>query len=192
MKKKALVCAFIAICLSIIAYSTTAYFAYENTASNVITMGNIKIELQELSVPADGGEPIPFENAIDVLPGTSVSKIVQVKNTGSQSAWIRISVDKTLLLADGISGEVDLSLVTYNVNTDKWIEKDGYYYYADALQPEETTEPLFTEVSFAATMGNMYQQSKAILKVQAQATQITHNGTTALDAAGWPKQSKEG
>lgn len=82
MKKKVFVCAFIAVCLSIVAYGTTAYFSYEDTATNVITAGDVKIELQEWAIPDTGGDPVPFEDVIDVQPGTAVSKIVEVKNTG--------------------------------------------------------------------------------------------------------------
>jgi hypothetical protein len=35
-------------------------------------------------------------------------------------------------------------------------------------------------------MGNIYQQSKAIIKVFAQATQTANNGETVFTAAGWP------
>ncbi|MBR5285932.1 MAG: hypothetical protein IKU30_03455 [Clostridia bacterium] len=191
MKKKILVIAFIAVCLSIVAYSTTAFFSVDDTATNVITMGNIKIELEELAIPDDGGDPVPFSDVIDVLPGTNVSKIVQVKNTGNNSAWIRISIDKAIELAEGINGEVDVALVSLNVNTENWTELDGYYYYNTALNAGETTEPLFTTVSFASNMGNIYQQSKAIIKVFAQATQTANNGETVFEAAGWPAEQAE-
>ena len=187
MKKKIFICALLVICLSLIAYSTTAYFTYEDTATNVITMGNIKIELQELAIPDSGGEPIPFKDAIDILPGTDVSKIVQVKNVGAHPAWIRVSVAKSILLADGVNGEVDLSLITYDLNTQYWTEQDGYFYYKDILNPGETTKPLFTKVMFAPNMNNMYQQSKAIIKINAQATQVANNGSTVFEATGWPK-----
>ena len=65
--------------------------------------------------------------------------------------------------------------------------KDGYYYYNAALEPGHTTEPLFTAVHFAKTMSNMYQESRAILQVNAFATQTAHNGASALEAAGWPE-----
>ena len=187
MKKKIAVCAFIAVCLSIIAYSTTAYFTYEDTATNVITMGNIKIELQEWSIPNGGGEPIPFEDVIDVQPGMDISKIVQIKNTGGQDAWVRISLNKAITLADGVEGEVDLSLISYDLNTEYWIEQNGYYYYNTILKSGETTKPLFTKVTFSPNMSNLYQQSKAIIEVTAQATQVVHNGDSVLEAAGWPK-----
>lgn len=186
MKRKILVFALLAACLSMLAYSTTAYFTYEDTATNVIAMGNIKIELQELSIPNDGSEPVSFTDPIDVLPGTSVSKVVRVKNIGSNPAFLRIAVKKSVLLAEGLTGEVDTSLITCNINTEKWIEQDGYYYYTEKLAPGETTAPLFTEVSFAPNMSNLYQQSRALIHIQAQATQVANNGSTALDAAGWP------
>ena len=186
MKKKIIVFALIAVCLSTAAYGTLAYFTYEDTATNVITTGDIKIDLLEWT-KTDEGELVPFEDVIDVMPGIEVSKIVEVKNVGGQPAWIRVSVDKSIVLADGVEGEVDLSLVTYNLNTEYWTEKDGYFYYNSKLKPGETTEPLFTAVAFAADMSNMYQHSKAYVKIDAQATQTANNGETVFEAAGWPK-----
>lgn len=185
MKKRILVIAVIAIFASLAAYGTLAYFTYEDTATNVITAGDVKIDLEEWA-ESEGGSLVPFEDIDDVMPGMDVSKIVQVKNTGGQDAWIRVSVEKTITLADGKDGEVDLSLVTYDLNTEYWTEKDGYYYYNEVLKPGETTEPLFTTVSFSKEMSNMYQHSRAVVEIDAQATQAKNNGTTVFDAAGWP------
>lgn len=187
MKKKMLACALVAICISIAAYGTIAYFTYEDTATNVITAGDVKIALQEWAIPDGGGDPIPFEDATDVMPGMEVSKIVQIKNTGEQPAWVRTSLEKSIILAEGVEGEVDLSLLSCDLNTKNWTEKDGRYYYNSILPPGETTEPLFTRVIFDKTMSNMYQESKAVIKVNAQATQVKHNGEHVFEAAGWPK-----
>lgn len=187
MKKKMLAGALIAICLSIVAYGTTAYFTYEDTATNVITFGNIVIDLQEWAISPDTGEKVPYENPVlDVLPGREVSKIVQVANVGAEPAWIRISVDKSILLAEGVTGDVDLTLVSYDLNTEYWTEQDGYFYYNTALAAGETTQPLFTKVIFASNMSNLYQYSKAVLEIDAQATQVANNGATVFEAAGWP------
>ena len=184
MKKKLCVIALLVSCLAIAAYGTSAYFTYEETATNVITSGSIKVELQEWSDTSNG--LVPFKDIDGVLPGTEVSKIVQVKNVGGQAAWIRVSAEKAIQLAEGVDGDVDLSLISYDLNADFWTEKDGFYYYNTILQPSEVTEPLFTKVIFSATMSNMYQNSKAVIDVTAQATQVANNGTSALDAAGWP------
>lgn len=187
MKKKLFACACIAICFSIVAYGTTAYFSYQDTATNVITAGDVKIDLQEWALPDGGGEPVPFEDVMDVMPGMEVSKIVQIKNIGGQAAWVRISLEKSIVLADGMEGEVDLSFVSYDLNTQYWTEQNGYYYYNTILKSGETTKPLFTKVTFSPDMSNLYQHSKAKIEVDAQATQVIHNGETVFEATGWPK-----
>lgn len=185
MKRKILAMALIVMCMSIVAYGTLAYFTYEDTATNVIVAGNVKIALREWS-ETDGGERVATEGPMDILPGLHVSKIIEVENTGKNAAWIRISMQKAIELAVGKEGTVDVNLVGLNLNTEYWTEQDGYYYYKDVLQPGQTTQPLFTEVQFSAQMSNLYQQSKAILTIQAQAVQTANNGTTVLEAAGWP------
>ena len=130
-KKQILACAIIVSCLSLSAYGTIAYFTADAIATNVITSGNIKIDLKETAIPEDGGDPVPFEDRIGVMPGNEISKIVQVENTGSQAAYIRVSVDKEILLKDETAGEPDLSLISWNFNEENWEEKDGFYYYKE-------------------------------------------------------------
>ncbi len=185
MKKKIFLCALIAILFAIAASGTLAYFTYEDSATNVITAGRLEIELQEWTKNPDGSLS-EFADVGEVVPGATVSKIVQVKNTGGHTAWVRIAVRKSITLAEGREGQADLSLVQLDLNTEKWTEKDGFYYYNVPLQPGEVTEPLFTEVTFAENMGNLYQESSAVISVVAQATQTTHNGQTVFEAAGWP------
>lgn len=151
------------------------------------TMLSDMADLEERMLTPDGEKTVPFEDQLGVMPGSDVSKIVTVTNTGGQPAWVRVSLDKAIELARGVEGEADLSLVTCDLNTESWTEKDGYYYYNAALEPGQTTEPLFTAVHFAETMSNMYQESRAILQVNAFATQTAHNGASALEAAGWPE-----
>ena len=186
MKKKLLACSLLVIGLSTAAYGTVAYFTHEDTATNVITAGDIQIALQEWTVPEEGGEPVPFEDVIDVLPGAEVSKIVEVKNIGGQTAYIRVAVDKEIRLAAGVEGTPDTGLIACDLNTEYWTEKDGWYYYNAPLNAGDTTEPLFTTVTFEKNMSNLYQNSSAVIRVTAQATQTAHNGDTAIEAAGWP------
>lgn len=187
LKQKLLTLSAVIIVVALSAYGSVAYFTAEDTARNVITAGKLKIELQEKMLTSDGEKTVPFEDRLGVMPGSEVSKIVEVKNTGGQDAWVRVSVNKAIELAEGVEDEVDLSLISFDLNTDYWTEKDGFYYYTAKLAPGHTTEPLFTAVTFAKTMSNQYQNSKAILTVNAYATQTVHNGNTALEAAGWPE-----
>ena len=186
IKSKLLVLSAIAVIVALSAYGSIAYFTVEDTARNVITAGNVKIELQETMLTPDGENIVPFEDQIGVMPGCEVSKIVRVKNTGEQPSWIRVSVEKAIELAEGVEGEVDLSLVSFDLNTKKWIERDSFFYYTEVLEPGQTTEPLFTSVAFSKTMSNLYQDGHAILTVCAYGVQTVHNGNAVLEAAGWP------
>lgn len=168
-------------------YGTAAYFTAEGTATNVITAGNIRIELLESSI-GTGGERVPFENQVGVLPGCQVSKIVEVSNTGAAPAYVRVRVEKSIELAPGVEEEADLSLVTCDLNTADWTEKDGYYYYNDAVQPGALTSPLFTTVTFDESVGNAYKKCTVRIFVHAQATQAENNGSDPLEAAGWPEE----
>lgn len=192
MKKKVTVIALIVALVAVLSLGTAAYFTAEQTATNVVTSGSVKIKLHEMAVKEPGAEPVPFEDVQGVMPGSAVSKIVTVENTGSGTAWVRISVEKAIALAEGLEGETDLGLISLDINTERWSEHDGYYYYNAPLAAGETTEPLFTTVSFARSMGNLYQGSTATVSVLAQATQTANNGTTALDAVGWPAANDEG
>ncbi len=184
MKRKLFICSVIAIFISITALGTTAYFSHEATARNVITAGNVKIQLLQHTDAEQN--TVPYDGAVAVMPCTEISKIVEVKNTGTQAAWIRVSVQKAIAFAEGISGEPDLSLIHLDWNLDAWHQQEGYFYYLKALNAGETTEPLFTTVAFSTEMNNQYQNSTATIDITAQAVQFIHNGSTVFEADGWP------
>lgn len=191
MKKKLALLATLAACTAMIASGTLAYYTAQDKAHNVITSGNIEIELVETTDKLDANkQPIPFENVDGVMPGTAVSKIVQVKNTGEADAYIRVKVETNVTLATGNNAIPDYEPISieYATGTSKteWTEKNGYYYYNSPVAPGEITKPLFSEVYFKTSMGNEYQNSKAEVKVIAYGTQVANNGKNAVDAAGWP------
>lgn len=187
MKRKLFFIAVIVICLSLTAYGTLAYFTAEDTAHNVITTGDVDIELLEWA-DEDKTETFPKEGVSGVMPNTSVTKIVEIKNTGSGSAWVRIKVEKDITLAEGVGLEKpDLGLMVIDYDTENWIlMKDGYYHYKKPLESGQTTEPLFAEVTFDKTMGNDYQNATASVLVSAEAVQSANNGATYDQAKGWP------
>ena len=187
MKRKLLAVAVTVICLSMMAYGTLAYFTAEDTAHNVITSGEIDIELQEWA-DAEKTTPFPEDGVSGVMPGTEVTKIVEVKNTGANDAYIRVKVEKEFVLSEGVEGETDSGLMKIDFDETYWtLGEDGYYYYKTALEPGAVTEPLFASVSFDTTMGNIYQNSTAKVDVTAYAVQVANNGETVLDAQGWPE-----
>ena len=176
-KRKILTLALMLCMIAILAIGgTLAYFTAEETARNVITTGNLNMDLVE---ETSGGKPFPQNGIGNVMPGQAVDKIVYLKNSGNVAFYGRISLEKT------ISGGLSLDGITMDINTENWTEKDGHYYYNAAIQPGKKTEPLFTKVSFDAGLGNAYQNAKVEIDVRAQAVQCANNGSDPLSATGW-------
>lgn len=221
MKKRIFSLAVVIICLAILASGTLAYFTTEDTARNVITSGGLAIELVEgydddgnpLTAPKD----FPEEGLFGIMPGTSASKIVSVKNTGASEAWIRVWVNvgisedgdpitnptiKNLPLTITNADGEEIDVVTLDFNSTDWTKgEDGYYYYnspVETVEPKNITAPLFNTVAFAKEMGNEYQGCKVIIDVSAEAVQTANNpklgeGKTLADVnvltdvTGWPE-----
>lgn len=96
-KKKILVLALTIAMVAILAVGgSLAYLTDTKTATNTFTVGNVKIDLIEKAHTENG--LIDFKEANKVLkPGTSsdgnaVSKIVTVKNTGANDAWVWVEL----------------------------------------------------------------------------------------------------
>ena len=164
MKRKLLLLSVMVICIAIAAAGTLAFFNGDATAHNVITTGKVGI-----------------------MPGTTVNKIVVVSGEdGTADAWVRVKFTKSIQLADGKQGEVDLDLIRLNIDTSKWELKDGWYYYKEAVKANQEAAPALLSVQFDATMDNTYQGATATVDVLAQAVQCANNGTSAQTAGGWP------
>ena len=188
MKRKLLILSVLVICIATLAAGTLAYFTSEGNAHNVITTGGVEIAVQEW---ADKEKQTPFEDLEGIMPGMTVTKIAEIKNTGASDAWIRVLVTKKIQLAG--DGTPNTALVELNLNLTDWTQgTDGYLYYNKALTPGEVTAPLFTTVTFNATMGNEYQNAVATVTVLAQAVQTANNGETVMAAKGWPSTTTGG
>lgn len=187
MKRKLLILSVLAICIATLAAGSLAFFTSEGTAHNVITTGGVEITVQEW---ADEAKKTPFEDLEGIMPGMTVTKIAEIKNTGASDAWVRVLVTKNITLAG--EGTPDTNLVDLDLNLDHWTPgQDGYLYYNKALKPGEVTEPIFTAVTFNGTMGNEYQNATATVDLTAQAVQTANNGDKATQAQGWPAAQGE-
>lgn len=188
MKRKiAALVVFIAVAVMSIS-GTMAYFTADSIATNVITSGNIKIDLIEMEKTDDGLKP--FEDKTGIMPGDTISKIVTVKNTGDNPAYVRVLVNKMVTLESGAISEAGNQLITCDFNTADWTAVDGYYYYNKPLAAGEETTALFTTVTFSTAMGNLYQNCTATIDVEAQAVQVKNNGNNVFEAAGWPEEQQ--
>ena len=186
MKKKILVVAAVVICLAIATTGTLAYFTYSDEAHNVITTGGVNIKLVEKTQREDGTlVDFPEDGIHRVMPATDVSKIVSVKNTGKNGAWVRVKVELKITSSDG--AELPADVMKYEVGKNWSMEPDGFIYYAKPVEAGESTGILFDTVHLAPEMGNEYQGCTANIEIFAQAVQTANNGDTVLKAAGWPE-----
>ena len=184
MKKRLIGFSLILMMLAIIANSTIAYFTDQEEAINVITAGNIKIELNEM-MKNENGDLIAYQNDMIMVPNTTISKIVTVTNSGNQDAYVRIEVEKFIQTLNA-NNNLDPSVIEIAINDEMWKELDGYYYYQAVLKPQQQSEPLFNEVYFRSDMGNEYQNCKAIIDIYAYSVQAKNNGNNVMEAKGWP------
>lgn len=182
MKKRIVLIALMVCCAALIATGTMAYFTAEETAFNVISMGVLKMELHEETT---GGEPWPDGGIEGVMPGMDIDKKVYIENVGGVDFWARISVEQVIEAAEGVEAELDFSNITLDLDEENWTEKDGWYYYNEAVKPGQETTPLFNVVQFGADLGNEYMNAHVEITVTAQTVQAKNNGATALEATGW-------
>ena len=181
MKRKILILSVLAILIAILAAGSLAYYTADTKAHNVITTGDVAIRLNEW---ADEARTEKFESPVGVMPGKDVTKIVEVKNVGTGSAWVCVQMFVDVYAENG--KQLPTEPVKLDINDTDWTYQDGYYYYNKPLAPGATTEPLFTTVSFDEQMGNEYQNAKAKIDITAIAVQSANNGETVLEATGWP------
>lgn len=191
--KKMFAISVIAICVSLLASVTTAYFTDQGTARNVITAGAVGVTVVEQQKTAEGLVEYPKEKIV-VMPGTKVSKIVSVR-ADEASAYVRARYEIIIFDAEGKDMELDeqtlTSIVGIAPDKEHWTEKSGWWYFNKALVGGEATEPLFTEVVFSGPeMTNEYQGCTVEIHIITEAVQAANNGNTVWEAAGWPEEGR--
>ncbi|SFN78002.1 hypothetical protein [Proteiniclasticum ruminis] len=176
--------------LAVMVFQTLAFFTAEDTALNRVTMGNVALILNDDTIDPETEEmePFPVEGFDLVMPGDVIDKIVSVTNDGDNPIWVRIKLDRSLVLEDQ-SADVDFSVLGLDLNEEDWTEgADGWFYYNEILAPGETTENLFTQVTFPTSLGNAFMNAEVEIDVLAQGVQSQNNGVTVQEATGWPAE----
>lgn len=164
-RKVALTAAAVAMVGTLAVGGTLAWFTDTETATNVVTTGNVDITWVE------NGDDITEENTgIDfgdkATPGAELDKVAEVRNDGKNVALIRATVTVT---PDTVSDFFD---VNYTPDSN-WVNGgDGYYYYLRPVQPGETTDSIISSISIATNAGNEAADSERIqIKLVADAIQ---------------------
>ena len=106
MKKKILTAAIIVSVLALMVSTSLAYFTAQDEAKNVFTVGSVNIEIYENDNPTDDdefdfGALTPVVNVTDPTADPSyINKVVDVKNTGLNKAYIRTNIAVPAALVD--------------------------------------------------------------------------------------------
>lgn len=179
MKRKILLLCTVVLLFAILSAGSLAYVTKTETVHNVITTGAMELQLQQTG--ADG--KAYSDGPLEIMPGDTVVNRTAVTNSGAHPFWVRVQVKKAVkdstLSAEGM---------LLDLNNRNWTYKDGYYYYNQALQAGQTTEALFTKISFdGASIGNEYLGKLFTLDVNVYGVQSENNGTTVWEAFGWPE-----
>lgn len=174
----------VAIVLTLITQSTLAYYTVIGKATNVVTSGDITLQINEMT---DQGTPFPADG-VYIIPGDVVSKVVTVENICDHPFYLRVK------LVYGIDSKELSSADCFklNINTENWTFKEGWYYYTGVLQPGQETPEVFSHVEIVGSqVDNSYIGKTLSLTVLAQAVQSENNpiqGGDTTTAAGWPAE----
>lgn len=152
---------------------TLASWRTEDSTVNSITMGSVSGHIIE-----------EYNQGQTVSPSATVTKKVQVENTGTMDVIVRVKIEKAWGDYRDSDGKLKVNptlstdniLITYNTN--KWLYRDdGYFYFKDVLKPGEITPTLFDSftVDGETTCGE-YKNKTADIIVTAELVQAAYHG----------------
>lgn len=173
-----------AIIVTFFTQGTLAYYSTIGRATNVVTSGDIKMEIIEKGY---GDTEYPAEGMY-VIPGDIVTKKVSVKSLCDHPFYLRVKIvygiDSTELPAE--------ECFKLNIDEENWQYHYGWYYYKGIVEPEQTTPNVFSKVEMVGNkIDNSYIGKTLSLTVEAQAVQSENNpltGTETYTASGWPQE----
>lgn len=198
-RKVALTAAAVAMVGTLAVGGTLAWFTDTETATNVVTLGNVDIVLNEdgedsdertSGVAVEGG--LEYSN---IMPGDTLPKDVEIAlESGSNDAYVRaqITVSGDLLGLIGEDGDPS-HIVTLKNGTDEitgWTKTDdGWVAIVEAPakledEPDKNIFKVFDTVTFAGSeITNVYANKEDALKIKVEAQAIqADNFDDAKDA----------
>ena len=203
-RRKLIIAASVAAVAIVSALAVAAYLiSSPSSITNEIPIGFDEISIEESFDP-------PEEQTEGGV--TTYNKVVSVTNTGDTPCYIRVFADFSTSSIRAISSfsydngntyyPADLVMannyfikeVSSSANPNKgWIyiqESDnaligGYYYYTEAIDPGETTPPLFTDVKtdYSLNPGQKTEQYDVIVYAESVQT-VTKDGNADTEAPG--------
>lgn len=140
--------------LTLVGASIWALAAAETSVINTLSTSVVDIGLENYKC-VDGKE-VPFteeDKRVMVMPGMRVSQIPKITNR-AEACYIRAGI-----VIDGKEEvEYPLSLDDISGFDEKWVKKEGYYYYKDILKTDECTS-LFDTITIPSEWGTKYDDN---------------------------------
>ena len=155
MKKKILTVALVVALLAIMVTGTLAYFTDQDEVTNTFTVGSVKIEVYENGEetpdaikPLGVLTPVVSDTASDDV--SYKDKVVDVKNTGKNDAYIRVHIAMPTALVDYLHLDVTRDGWSTPVLTEATVERVDYtvitYDYLTPVAPNAFTAELLQGV----------------------------------------------
>ena len=170
--------------LTFMSQGTLAYYSTVGRATNVVTSGNIQFIIHETT---DQGTEFS-KDGVYIVPGDIVSKRVSIESDCEHPFYLRVKV------VYGVNSEelTAEDCFKLNINEEHWELHDGWYYYKEVVDPDETTPYVFSHVEMVGSkVDNRYIGKTLTLTVNAQAVQSENNPLDdgkVYTASGWPKE----
>jgi len=160
---------------------TAVLFIFSSIGTTLAAQKVIDESVHEVNMAGVKAQIIEeYEKAVNVYPGSTSSKVVNMQNTGSSDVVVRVRVEKAWgetrdedgkLIADD-AWSTDNITIEYNTKFWYYDTADGYFYYKGVLKPGETTlEPLFKEFIIDKDTGNEYRGLEADIIIKMECVQ---------------------
>lgn len=148
-RKVALTAAAVAMVGTLAVGGTLAWFTDTETATNVITTGNVDVRWFENDEAITDENPgVTYGEDTPVTPGQELKKEAKITNEGKNAAFVRAKINIP-------EGYEDVVLLNRDTHT-HWspIQEDGYFYYLVVLNPGDSTDLLLNSLIIADNAGN--------------------------------------
>ena len=130
--------------------SSLAFWSVSSDTINSLNMDSLSAAIEEEYTRAD-----------HIMPGETIDKVVNVRNTGSSDIFVRVKVSLALGDFDEsgrfmVNTILDPDKITIPYHDTYWFYEDGYYYYKGILKTNERTkESLFDQFTFATDINQV-------------------------------------
>lgn len=196
-KKIAVIIICVAVLTTVILFGTIAFFTSNDTVTNKLTIGNVRINLTETEYPGNENSSVT-----DMLSYSEVEKNPQIQNVGMNEAFVFLKVtvpvrDVTEVGTDGTPGTKKMQEIFYLKNkndsetdfanhfNENWVELPGFetgtdgsqatrtyvFGYKDAVASGGTTESLFDKVQLKNIKEELGANQAQSINVEACAVQ---------------------